>query len=132
MEARKADFQKHHKNVANLLFHIACGIVYISLFFTLFPIELFLIYSITVLLLFPNIAVALALPVVFYMRNYSLAYKLPLNYVIPAIFIGYCLPELSHYITGEKTVLKIHTVSVVDIIDNFFLLLPNSLLALTS
>ena len=132
MDKRKTDFQDNHRDLGNILFHIACGMVYISLFFTCFPVQVFLIYSLILLFLFPNPIILFTLPVLFFLRNHILAYKPSVLYVLAGVLIFYFAPELSHYITGEETVLNINTVSALDIIDNFFLLLPYSLSALTS
>jgi hypothetical protein len=79
--------------------------------------------------LFPNLSVFLALSLVALARMYP--HKMSVKITVIAIFIFYFLPDVSHYLTGEETVLNIHTVTPLDLVDNFFLLLPHTMLALT-
>jgi len=131
IEQRKRDFQAHHKHPVNILFHIVCGILYISLFFTLFPQPVYYIYALVVCILFPSIPVTIVIALMIPLLRYLGSYKLSPIYTLCGINIAYFLPELSHYMTREDTVLKINTVTTVDIIDNFFFLLPHSILAST-
>ena len=129
IERRKEEFQKYHKNIYNILFHLFCGIVYMSLFFSLFPGYVYVIYCVITLYLFPNVSVFAALSLVALARMYP--HKMSLKITGLAILIFYFLPDLSHYLTGEETVLNIYTVTALDLVDNFFLLLPHTMLALT-
>jgi len=129
IERRKEEFQRYHKNIYNILFHLFCGLVYMSLFFSLFPAYVYLVYFIFTMYLFPNLSVFLALSLVALARMYP--HKMSVKITVIAIFIFYFLPDVSHYLTGEETVLNIHTVTPLDLVDNFFLLLPHTMLALT-
>ena len=129
IERRKEEFQKYHKNIYNILFHLFCGLVYMSLFFSLFPGYVYVIYFVMTMYLFPNVSVFAALSLVALARMYP--HKISLKITGLAILIFYFLPDLSHYLTGEDTVLKINTVTALDLVDNFFLLLPHTMLALT-
>ena len=128
IEKRKHDFQQHHKHPVNIVFHILCGIVYISLFFTLFPRPAYYAYVLVTLAFFPYISVFTVLVLMTFLRKHLVLSPI---LSISGVVLIYLLPELSHYMTGEDTVLKINTVSAFDIIDNFFFLLPHSILALT-
>ena len=129
IERRKEEFQKYHKNIYNILFHLFCGIVYMSLLFSLFPGYVYVIYFVITLYLFPNLSVFLALSLLALARTYP--HKMSVKMTVLAIFIFYFLPDVSHYLTGEDTVLKMNTVTALDLVDNFFLLLPHTMLALT-
>jgi hypothetical protein len=126
---RKNEFIKHHKHPINIIFHIICGVIYISLFFSLFPDLIYYAYCACVIILFSNIAVGLGLTIVFLLRARIVG--ISPGIAIGGVLLAYCLPELSHYFTGEGTVLNINTVSAADIVDNFFFLLPHSILALS-
>ena len=128
IEKKKHEFQQHHKRPVNIVFHILCGIVYISIFFTLFPRPAYYVYMLVTLVFFPYVSIFIVLASITFLRKYIVLS--PILAICGTIGV-YFLPELSHYITGEDTVLKINTVSAFDIIDNFFFLLPHSILALT-
>ena len=129
IERRKEEFQKYHKNIYNILFHLFCGLVYMSLFFSLFPGYVYVIYFVITLYLFPNLSVFLALSLLALARTYP--HKMSVKMTGLAILVFYFLPDVSHYLTGEETVLNIYTVTALDLVDNFFLLLPHAMLALT-
>ena len=129
IERRKEEFQKYHKNIYNILFHLFCGLVYMSLFFSLFPGYVYVIYFVITLYLFPNLSVFLALSLLALARTYP--HKMSVKMTGLAILVFYFLPDVSHYLTGEETVLNIYTVTALDLVDNFFLLLPHTMLALT-
>lgn len=129
IERRKEEFQKYHKNIYNILFHLFCGVVYMSLFFSLFPAYVYVVYFIITMYLFPNASVFLALSLVALGSIYP--HKMSMKMTGLAILAFYFLPDLSHYLTGEETVLNIYTVTALDLVDNFFLLLPHTMLALT-
>ena len=101
-----------------------------SIFFTFFPIQIYILYCLITIYVFPNIFVIIILSMIFFLRFVFLGYN---NlYGLIAILVVYSLPELSHYLTGEETVLNINNISIYDLFDNFFFLLPNSTLALAS
>lgn len=129
IERRKEEFQRYHKNIYNILFHLFCGMVYTSLFFSLFPGYVYVLYFSITLYLFPNVSVFLALSLVALARMYP--HKMSVKMTGLAILVFYFLPDVSHYLTGEETVLNIYTVTALDLVDNFFLLLPHTMLALT-
>ena len=127
------DFKIHHKNPFNIKFHILCGFTYMTfllLLFKSFRYEVLILYSflisrtiniphVTYLLLFISMEI-------FYKKNISL------NNSFLLIMIFYLLPELSHYITNEKSLLNINTLTPFSVIINILYLLPFSINCLIS
>ena len=54
------------------------------------------------------------------------------NNKITLIIIFYLLPEVSHYITDEPTVLKIENLNPISLFINIFYLLPFGILSLSN
>lgn len=131
MERRIEEFQMHHRNTFNIVFHIGCGLVYMSLLLSLLPSWFFWVYFFIVLGLFPSLSVGLALGVLWVGTHYVRSLRLPWTWTIVGIGIVFMLPEVSHWIAQEPTVLKIENLTLVDLIDNFFFLYPQSVLAQT-
>jgi hypothetical protein len=131
IEQKKQEFQAHHKNTFNILFHIGCGLVYMSLFLSLLPSEFFWVYGGIVILFFPNVQVFLGLVALFFGASWLRNQRLGLGKTFGLILFFYVLPEVSHWLTQEETVLQANTISLLDIVDNFFFLYPHSLLSLS-
>jgi hypothetical protein len=127
IERRKNEFKEHHKHPMNLLFHLFCGIIYTALFFSLFPSYVYVVYVVFTLYLFPNVGVLLLLAVLPLLAQ---SFRLSNLATISAIILFYFAPDITHYLTKEETVLNINTVTVYDLIDNFFFLLPHTILCL--
>lgn len=131
IEQKKREFQTHHKNTFNILFHIGCGLAYMSLFLSLFPSEFIWIYGGIVILFFPNAQVFLGLVALFFGTSWLRKQRLGLEKTLGLILVFYFSPEVSHWLTQEETVLQANTMNLLDIIDNFFFLYPHSLLCLS-
>lgn len=131
MESKIEDFQKHHRNTFNIAFHIGCGLLYMSLLLTLMPSWVFWLYVVVILVFFPSLSVALGVGVLWVATQYIRSLRLPWTWTLLGVGIVYMLPELSHWITHEETVLQIKGLTALDIIDNFFFLYPQSILAQT-
>jgi hypothetical protein len=130
IEQKKRDFQTHHKKTFNILFHIGCGLVYMSLFLSLFPTEGLWIYGAIVFVLFPHLYVFLGLVALSFGTQWVRSLRLGFEKTLLLLVLFYFLPEVSHWITKEETVLKMESISIFDIIDNFFFLYPHSLVSL--
>ena len=121
------DFKKHHKNIYNILFHIACGFAYMSLFFSLFReyknIAL-LVYFILLLMTINLMSALLIFIPIYYIINNVISFSTNNIYIL---LIFYFLPELSHYITKEKTVLNVNNITIFSVFSNIFYLLPFSI-----
>ena len=121
------DFKKYHKNIYNVIFHIVCGFAYMSFFFSLFRDYKNIALSVYFLLLLMTVnlmsAVLICIPI-YYIINNVISFS-PNNIYIFLLF--YFLPELSHYLTKEKTVLNIKNITSFSLFSNIFYLLPFSI-----
>jgi hypothetical protein len=127
------DFREHHKNKINIVFHIFCGLVYVSLLLHLFgPIGV-VAYTIFICICQPKFtAIFLALGTLLYLLH-TVYKEVHLNTV--SIFIiclvAYFAPEVSHLLTKENTVLDINSITLYSLVENFVMLLPYSIITLT-
>lgn len=127
------DFEKHHKNLYNIEFHVFCGIVYMTfLILSLkeYKYELFVIYSALIYRTFET--PFLTYPVLLIMIEYFSRvndYTKSLNslYCFIIFFVFYFGPELSHILTNEKTVLNMNNITPFTAFVNVFYLLPFSM-----
>lgn len=131
IEKRKIDFQDHHKNRLNILFHILCGLLYLSFLFSLLPSWTLWIYSGIVLYYFPHLSALFGLIVLFISIPIVNQLRLSTFTRLVLLVVIYFLPEVSHFLTRESTVLQLDSLTLYDCIDNFFFLYPQSLLSLT-
>ncbi len=129
------EFSQCHKNIYNIIFHIACGIIYITLFLLLFENKKFIILFIYFLIILFTTHIIISLTIfiiIFILLSISNKCKFNVIYLLLGGTLFYFLPELSHYITNEKTVLNINNLTITNIIFNIFYLLPFSLMCLTN
>jgi hypothetical protein len=130
------EFRQYHKNIYNIIFHILCGIFYITAFFLLFgkyKYIFLIIYSFILLITIQNITTMLKIFTIIYIILLITDKNIfNFKYLITIIIIFYFLPELSHYITNENTILNINNITPINILFNFFYLLPFSFMCLTN
>lgn len=127
------EFKKYHKNKFNIYFHIICGLIYMTLLIGLnkkYSNILLLIYSLLLLTIL-NINKVLIIILFMYISLLQIK-KLSFNNKITLIIIFYLLPELSHHITNEPTVLNIENLNPISLVINIFYLLPFSILSLSN
>jgi hypothetical protein len=130
------EFKKHHKNIYNILFHILCGFIYMSVIFLLFKSYKNIALIVYILLLFIskiNIYIIFVIFISIYIIiNYLIKNNIKSLYLIILFIIFYFLPDLSHYLTNEKTVLNINNITFIKIFLNIFYLLPLSIQCLSN
>ena len=130
------EFKKSHKNTYNISFHIFCGIIFMSFLLlacgTYKNIAL-IIYSVMLLVTLKDNTTAIYITCILYFLINYIFNNLGLSsfYCIGFFLIFYLLPDLSHYLTKEKTVLTINNVTAITGFVNVFYLLPFSLDCLT-
>lgn len=127
-------FKKYHKNIYNIYFHIVCGIIFMTSFFLMFRNHSLIIQILYFLLLFitlNKIEITIVVFVIIFSMTYFLkTFNLSFSSLIIIFIIFYFLPDLSHYIYNEPTVLKLSDITILDILINIFYLLPFSLYSL--
>jgi hypothetical protein len=134
------EFKLYHRNKYNISFHIFCGITYMSLFFILFNKKKNVILGLYLLLLLftvSNIYIVILLSLILILTvniiSLNISKKSSLNkYIFGLIILFYFLPDLSHYLTREKTVMNINNITPFTIFINIFYLLPFSLMCLSN
>ena len=131
------EFKLYHKNIYNISFHIFCGFIYMSYFFLLFGkyknivlgLYIFLLaYSINYLYIDLIIGVTLVIMLNLPIYKNTLSNK----YIFLLFLFFYFLPDLSHFITGEKTVMNINNINLYTVFVNIFYLLPFSIMCFLS
>lgn len=129
-----SEFKLYHKNIYNISFHIFCGFIFMSFFFLLFKKNknvALLFYSIILLFTIHNIVISITIFLVLFIfiniffKNYTST-----TTILSLFLVFYFLPDLSHYLTKEKTVLNINNITFFKIFTNIFYLLPFSILCL--
>jgi len=129
------DFELYHKNIYNIGFHIFCGILFMTFFllsFKKYNNVALALYSLLLLFTINNIIVTgIVLVLLFSLSNIIFTKN---NYSQLTLFglflVFYLLPDLSHYLTNEKTVLTIENITPFNAFVNIFYLLPFSIMCL--
>lgn len=125
-------FKNSHRNIVNILIHIICGCLYISLiacYFNDYYHYAILLYSLFVL----NLTGDIFLTFMIYgtlniITNKLIQYKMPTYTLLGLAFLFYMLPEMGHILCDEKTVLSSFNIN--EIIMNILVLLPYSTISL--
>lgn len=128
------EFEKYHKNIYNVYFHIVCGYIFMTFLFVLFKnysnILLFL-YSLLILFTINNLLITFIIFIILFIMIYLInKYKFKTQ-IIFLLFLGfYFLPDLSHYLTNEPSMLNINNITPLSLFTNIFYLLPFSIMLL--
>lgn len=126
------DFTNSHKNIINVSFHILCGFIFMSFLFLLFDkytILAILLYILIIYLSLNNLRLTFIVFIILLILNIFLKqFKLSIKTMLFCGLLFYLLPDATHILTNEKTVLKIDSAS--SILVNIFYLLPFSILSL--
>lgn len=127
------EFKKYHKNIYNVLFHILCGFVYMACIMeNKYHMHLLVLYTLLILFTINDILLTTVIFVVLLIMIYLLqkcnisSKKLCMGFIL-----FYFLPELSHYVTNEPTVLNVNNITPLNVFINIFYLLPFSIKSLT-
>jgi hypothetical protein len=129
------EFLLYHKNYINRIIHVLTGIIYVSCLNILFYKGRFLIiYFIILLFTFPSIISSLlSITLIYVTSQIILKFKTTpfFSYILISIFVICCfiVPEISHYITNEETVINIQS-PFTKIVTNIFYFLPFSITSL--
>lgn len=128
------NFKKHHKNIYNIYFHIICGLIFIPSLFLIFKkysIILLLIYYLLIIFTINNKIVSTIILILVYIMLLILnSLNLSTNKLGLIFILFYFLPELSHFLTKEATVLQMNNITILSIFINILYLLPFSILSL--
>ena len=126
------DFEKYHKNIYNIYFHIVCGFIFMTFLFLLcnnYSNVLLIIYSLLILFTIHNIVITFIIFIILFILVYLVKkYKFKISTIF-LLFLGfYFLPDLSHYLTNEPSMLNINNITPLSLFTNIFYLLPFSIM----
>ena len=128
------EFEKHHKNIYNIYFHIACGFIFMTFLCLLSKNYSYYLVSLYALLLsftIHNLFVAFGIFVILFGMIYVIQkYNISFFSKLIIFIIFYFLSSLSHFITGEKTILNINTLTIYSILINTLYFIPFSIYCL--
>ena len=128
------EFEKYHKNVYNIYFHIACGFIFMTFLFLLlknYSYYLLFLYSLLLLFTIHNLFVAFGIFVILFGMIYVIQkYNLSFFSKLILFVIFYFLSSLSHFITGETTILNMKNLTIYSILINTLYFIPFSIYCL--
>ena len=128
------DFENHHKNIYNIYFHIVCGFIFMTFLFLLsnkYSYILLFLYSLLLLVTIQNIFISFIIFIILFLMIYFVK-KYNFSFFNKAILfiIFYFLSSLSHFLTGEKTILHINNLTIYSITMNTLYFIPFSIYCL--
>lgn len=122
------NFKKHHTNIYNILSHFICGILYMLFLLLLFnenAILVLVLYSILIVLTLKSLSIGILIFIILSILIIFFSNKLETSNIKIILFIiFYLLPDLSHYMTNETTILNFNNITPQSIFINIFYLLP--------
>ena len=128
------EFRKHHKNIYNIFFHIFCGFIFMTFLFLFsknYSNLLLILYSLLILFTINNFFITFIIFIILFLMIFLLKeYDISLSIKLIIFFIFYFLSSLSHYLTGEETILNIDNITIYSITINTLYFIPFSILCL--
>ena len=136
IESEFIDFKKYHKNKYNIYFHIVCGFIFMCSLFLLsktYSNIILILYSLLILFTIQNLLVTIVMFFVLLLIMCGLnKYKLSSIQLFGLFLLFYFLPDLSHYLTNEPSMLNINNITPLSVFTNIFYLLPFSIMCLSN
>jgi len=130
------EFEKYHKNIYNIYFHIVCGFIFMTFLFLLFnnyKYIILIIYSLLILFTIKNLFITFIILVILLNMIYFInKYKFNIKIIFLLFLVFYFLPDLSHFLTNEPSMLNINNITPLSLFTNIFYLLPFSLMSLSN
>jgi hypothetical protein len=130
------EFEKYHKNIYNIYFHIVCGFIFMSFLFLLFnnyKYIILIIYSLLILFTIKNLFITFIILIILLNMIYFInKYKFNIKIIFLLFLVFYFLPDLSHFLTNEPSMLNINNITPLSLFTNIFYLLPFSLMSLSN
>jgi hypothetical protein len=128
------EFEKYHKNMYNIYFHIVCGFIFMTFLFLLSKNDsnlLLFLYSLLILFTIHNLFITFTIFIILFIIIYFIKKHKLINTNIFLLFlVFYFLPDLSHYLTNEPSMLNINNITPLSLFTNIFYLLPFSIMCL--
>jgi hypothetical protein len=129
------EFQQHHQNIYNVSFHVVCGFLFLTCLLLLankYSYVFLLVYSVFLLFTMQNLPLVCFLAMVVLVLLYfmkKIPWKTSTLFVLFLVF--YFLPDLSHSLTNEPTVVTIDTITPLSLFTNLLYFLPFSIQCLS-
>jgi hypothetical protein len=128
------EFEKYHKNIYNIYFHILCGFIFMTFLFLLssnYSNTLVFLYSLLLLISINNLIVTFIIFIILFIMVYLVKkYKFNTLNIFLLFLVFYFLPDLSHYLTKEPSMLNLNNITPLSLFTNIFYLLPFSIMCL--
>lgn len=129
-----SEFEKYHKDIFNIYFHIVCGFIFMSFLFLLstnYSYVLLFLYSALLLFTIQNLFITFIIFIILFIMIYFIkGFKISILNKSIIFIIFYFLPDLSHYLTNEPSMLNINNITPLSLFTNIFYLLPFSIMCL--
>lgn len=132
------EFEKYHKNIYNIFFHILCGFIFMTLLFLLSKNNsnlLLILYSLLILFTINSLFItftifSISFIIIHLIKRYT--YTISTLNIFLLFLVFYFLPDLSHYLTNELSfiALNINNITPLSLFINVFYLLPFSIMCL--
>lgn len=136
IEKEFIEFEKYHKNIYNIYFHVLCGFVFMTFLFLLsnnYSNVLLILYSLLLLFTINNLLITFIIFSILFVMVYIIKkYKIKTYLIFLSFLVFYFLPDLSHYLTNEPSLLNINNITLVSLFTNIFYLLPFSIMCLSN
>ena len=136
IEKEFIEFEKYHKNIYNIYFHVLCGFVFMTFLFLLsnnYSNVLLILYSLLLLFTINNLLITFIIFSILFVMIYVIKkYKIKTYLIFLSFLVFYFLPDLSHYLTNEPSLLNINNITLVSLFTNIFYLLPFSIMCLSN
>ena len=136
IEKELNEFEKYHKNIYNIYFHIFCGIIFMTFLFLLskkYSYSLLTIYILLLLFTLNSFLITFIIFIILFIMIYIFQkYNISKTKIFIIFFIFYMLPELSHYLTKEPAMLNMNNITLFTGFVNIFYLLPFSIICLSN
>lgn len=130
------EFEKYHKNIYNIYFHIVCGFIFMTFLFLLcnnYSNVLLIIYSFLLLFTIHNLLITFIIFFILFFMVYLLEkYKFKPENIFLLFLVFYFLPDISHYLTNEPSMLNINNITPLSLFTNIFYFLPFSIMCLSN
>jgi hypothetical protein len=128
------EFENYHKNIFNIYFHIVCGFIFMTFIFLLskkYSNILLILYSLLLFFTIHDSFVTFTVFIILFIMVYFIKkYKLSTMHIFLVFLVFYFLPDLSHYLTNEPSMLNINNITPLSLFTNIFYLLPFSVMCL--
>jgi len=130
------EFEKYHNNIYNIYFHIVCGFLFMTFLFLLsknYSNVLLIIYSLFILFTIHNLFITVIISItLFVLLSFIKTYKWNRMSIFLSFLAFYFLPDVSHYLTNEQSMLNINNITMLSLFTNSFYLLPFSIMCLSN